>query len=208
VPARFPSCGPANIYYAVGGITGLWTFLGTCESAPFIRPVPEYVPAMADVGGPVKPTDWVYAGEDGLVVARLNRWDDLGAYDTLRNRPRHAGTGLGGQNIAGDIGSLMMRDGLGLGLVIQFPNFLAPQNVAQGMPPGYRFFNVESFGPDEIKPGTDTETLDLVFRCMRVYQPVGGGTTVMPLPGAVLASIGLGGWAYYDNAIPALPVPS
>ena len=206
MPARFPTCGPANIYYAVGGITGLWTFLGTAETAPIIRPMPDYVPVFADVGGPLKPVDWMYAGEDGMVVVRLNRWDDLGAYNTLRARPTHAGTGIGGQNPLADTGSMMVADGQGLGLIVQFPNFGDAWNVAQGMPPGYRFFCVESIGPDEIKPGTDTETLDLVFRCMRVYVQEDGATLGgTPMPPAVNAFVGTGGFAWYDNAIPTLP---
>lgn len=207
MPARFPTCGPAHIYYAVGGITGLWTYLGTSETAPIIRPMPEYGPVFTDQGGPLKQTDWMYGGEDGMVVVRLNRWDDLGAYDTLRARPTHAGTGIGGQNNLSDIGSFMLADKQALGLIVQFPDFSTTWNVAQGMPPGYRFFAAEPFGPDEIKPGTDTETLDLVFRCMRV--PVySNGVTAMPLPAAVSSFVFRGGFAWYDNVIPALPPTS
>lgn len=208
MPARFPTTGPANVYIAAGGIGGTFIYLGTCETAPIIRAMPAYKPVFNDLGGPAEPSDWKFSGETGMVVGRFNRWDTA-AYAVIASRPAHI-AGVAGINPEATIGVHTVQDGGSMGMFVQFPDFAAPNNVAMGMPVGYRFFAVEAFGPDEIKPGTDTETLDLVFRCMRVYVPPAGQIpTSVPLPSATVTAIGAGGgWAWYDNVAPTLPAPT
>ena len=76
--------------------------MGTCEVAPQIIFNPEYADFINALAGVKKPMDKVSAGQDALVVADVNRWDEV-VIETARvpggNSILTLGNGLGTEQL-------------------------------------------------------------------------------------------------------------
>jgi hypothetical protein len=147
-------------------------YLGTCEKAPRIVERPAWKPAYNDVGGQEIPLDISYQGVEAFTFARLTRWNESVLF-ALQARP--TSRGLRGINLAGDIGSLILTEGLAMELRIFFPYVAKPAYALGGMPAGYRFPATILEGPDELDElGTAPRIVSLIFHHYRTFNPLTG----------------------------------
>jgi hypothetical protein len=169
--AQLYSTGPAHLFIQYPGLNQLM-YLGTCKKAPKIIGRPGWQPVHNDIGGPVIPFDVSFQGEEAFTFTELTRWNET-VYARLAARP-HRGQARG-NNLPGDVGSLMQTEGLNLGLYVYFPYVAKPAYLAGGMPAGYRFPFTTVEGPDEFSElGTTPRELTLVFHHLRQYFPKTG----------------------------------
>lgn len=177
--AQLYTSGPCHIFLN-GLLVNTPQYLGTSEFSPHVELVPMYEDVFNAIGGRV-PFDKAYQGEVGIINFRLNRFNYL-MYQALAARPRSplaVGTGPAlGVNAAGDVGSLVLTEGLALGLVLQF-QFGAqgqspkPAMVTGAMPAGYYFPAAVPIGPDKHDPlGTLPEVIDITFFALRAFNPI------------------------------------
>lgn len=188
--AQLYTTGPAHIY--VGPLTSP-IYLGTCEESPDLELVAVEKDVFNTLGGVGIPFDKAYQGEIGLITAQLNRFN-APVYQTIANRPRtFQATTLPGTNTAGDVGSLMLQEGLAYACWLLFTfgaNGPAPKPamIAGGMVPGYRFFATYLLGPNRLRNlGTVPKKLILTLGALRVFNPA------------------LQTFSLYDNNVAGLP---
>lgn len=184
--AQLWSTGPALIYVALtgtgdapgGGLGGPPVnpaFLGTAEFAPAIHVRREWESVFNDFGGGRVPFDTMYESKEGFTFADLTRWDE-NVYQQLAAAPRTAEGGFDptnpqdGADFVGDIGSLMITEGLAYSVFIKFP--FASKSAYAGMKPGYRFPASYLMGPDEANSlGTKPFKRHIVFHHLRTFEP-------------------------------------
>jgi hypothetical protein len=122
--------------------------------------------------------DRSYQGQYGIVRADLTRWNEP-VLAACQSRPNFTGTR--GLNAFGNIGELMLTEGLAYPLWVFFP--YSPANAGgkvayTGMPAGYRYLNAWLMGPDTMPVGTLARKVSCVFIAMTGFNPVTGA---MPL---------------------------
>ena len=172
--AQLYTTGPAHFY--TGPITAP-AYLGTCEESPEIDLIAIERDVQNSLGGVGVPFDKAYQGEMGMITCVLNRYNEA-VYQTLATRPRTFQGGTPGTNTAGDIGSLMLQEGLAFSTWILFTfgaNGYAPKpamNGPNGIVPGYRFFATMLLGPNRQRNmGTTPKKLVLTIGALRVFNP-------------------------------------
>jgi len=193
--AKLYVTGPAHLFvgptiYSQGqlGLTGPLQYLGTAEYAPNIQIRAGYLPVHNDLGGSVVPFDSSFQGEEGFTFVDINRYNEI-VLARIQARPRNHFANQQpprGLNYPGDIGSLMIQEGLAYSVVVVFPYAAKP--AMAGMPFGYRFPFSWLLGPDDLKElGTKPRKVGLVFYHGRGFNPLNGQFLV------------------YDNTLPQLP---
>lgn len=172
--------GPVHIYVGTGGAPprnpaspGTPVYLGSAEVAPRIRLNPQWVPVNNDAAGARLPYDVIWSGEDGTISGALTVWN-WAVYAACRRRPNNAGTI--GFNAVGDVGTLMVTEGMAYPLWLHFPYFTKFSGA--GMPAGRRFLACWLLGPDEEEPGTGVNRVHFTFQAHRWYDPSTGTFTL------------------------------
>lgn len=161
------------------------TFLGTGETGPTVRKRRHYAPVMNDLAGPVVPFDKIRGGQDAIVSVSLTRWNP----PVYRSIASVSASGLPGFETSADRGTLMMTEGQSFVLYLRYPFFDShPAMAAQGMIPGYRFFNAMLDGEDDEETGTRANKEHLTFYC--------GGLWDTPT----------NSWSLYDHNVAGVPV--
>jgi hypothetical protein len=172
--AQLFSTGPAHVY--ISDISGLASpsnalYLGTAEEAPVIEIIPKYEGVLNDIGGHT-PFDVSYQGEMAQTGILLTRWNEL-TYDFLSSRPVPGA--IHGLNGPLDVGSLILTEGLQLGLWVVFSFSLKTAMAAGGMPFGYFFPATIPVGPDKFeKLGTKPRKINLLFWHLRLWDVATG----------------------------------
>jgi hypothetical protein len=147
-------------------------YLGTCEKAPRIIERPAWQPLFSDQGGTRVPFDIAYQGTEAFTFARMTRWNE-NVLSAIQSRPDPRG--FRGINLGGDIGTLMLSEGLAYEVRIYFPYATKAIYTAAGMPPGYRFPASFLEGPDELDDlGTSPRIINLTFHHLRTFNPTTG----------------------------------
>lgn len=173
--------GPAHLYVGLGASFAP-LYLGTAERTPRIEIRPAWDAVFNDIAGGKIPLDWLYEGEEAFVTADVTRWNEP-VYTLLSARPRTSTAGaVQGQNVPGDIGTLLISENFAFPLWIQFPYVGKAAMAAGNLPPGYRFIAAWLEGPDDLDNlGTMARKTRLVFHCGRAYalstNAAGGGMT-------------------------------
>jgi hypothetical protein len=157
--------------------------------------IPVYKEVRNDIGGEVA-FDMSYQGEHAIISVDLNRWNEP-VYSMVAARPGLGYSAAGrGTNVLGDVGTLVLTEGLGLTvwLLFQFGTSGGAPKIAMnsgGMPPGYRFLATVPFGPDRLSPlGTRPRKVNLTFAAIRAWNPASQTFTL------------------YDHVVGGLPVPN
>lgn len=167
--------GAVHVWVGVGGSHAA-VYLGTGERAPRVSRRRRFAEVPNDLGGQ-EPFDWSYQGSSALVTVKLTRWNEstlLALEDVVG--PTN-GTDLAGSDAPGDIGALMVTEGLAVPLWIAYsyaPGGLAPQPAMAGLRTGWHMYAAWLEGPDDHEGGTDPASVMLIFRCARVYDPSTG----------------------------------
>lgn len=186
--------GPVDIFVGLGSGGGP-LFLGHDERmlAPMIRPY--YSPHYSSLGGEHIPMDMTYDGQDAMVSVNLTRFNEA-VYLALASRApgsRASPVVAPGVDLPGDLGSLVILEGVAFQLWLRFPYSAKP--AMAGMPAGYRFPKAYVAGPDTLgNLGTGTRRTSVQFHCLRE-------TTIVP--GAALGGVF---HRCYDFNMSALPV--
>lgn len=173
--------GPAHIYVGFKTspdptVPGTMFFLGHAERSPKISVRPQYSPVFVSLGGTV-PFDWTYQGEEALIVANLTRWNE-NIYQAIAAKGRGpaalAAGGASGRGIdlAGEIGSLMVHERIGVTLTLVFP--YATKAAMAGQPLGYRFIFAQLENDELDRLGTEARSIPLVFRAARSFNSATG----------------------------------
>jgi hypothetical protein len=194
--AQLYASGPVDCWTGVGA-GGAPLFLGHGERAPRIQVHRQYKPVHTDLGGEV-PHDKGFGGEWGVVSIVLDRYNE----STLRIIEDVAtvgtpGAAVRGLNNPGEIGSLMLTEGLTYPLWLRFP-FSAKPAYSGGsggpMPAGYRFLAAHLGSPDDLFDlgPPNARKVGLVFECMRAFDVT------------VVNSYGVGQFLLYDHALNAI----
>ena len=132
--------------------------LGTAERYPRFSVRSGFVPYFNDVGGPVIPTDMLWAGKEVFIFADLNRWDEE-VLEYIRSITANSDALSWG---ADDVGSLMLHENLSIPVTLSFP--YASKAAYAGMPNGYKFYNCWYEGPEEFSVlGTNPQKVHVVF---------------------------------------------
>lgn len=205
--AQLFSTGPVAIYvgltagtpyipgHSAGGITvGTPVFLGHSEKTPNISVRPQVSDAWSDIGGQRVAFDKFYDSQDALVSVDLTRFN-YPVYQAIADRAAAGGPRLAtfspGVNLPGEIGSLMMTEGLTVTLWLRWPYSAKPAYAA--MPGGLRFPATFLQGPDDITSGTVPHKIRCVWYCMRQFN-IGSAN-----------SYGAGSFTLYDYNMNGLP---
>jgi hypothetical protein len=169
--------GPVPIYCGVGA-GGSPLFLGHAERFPRVSIRPRFSSVYCDLSGQTVEYDSVYDGENSHVIADITRWNES-TYAIIADRAktRTAATVNRGTTGFGEIGTLMMTEGVAYPLYLVFP--YAAKAAYATMPAGYQFFCAYLAGPDDFDLGSTARKLRLVFNCIRQVQAATGGTTVL-----------------------------
>ena len=169
--AQAYTSGPCPLYAGVG-LNGAPVFLGHAERFPRIQIRPRWSDVYCDLSGQSVPYDQVYDGEDAVVTADLTRWNES-VYAVMADRAKTNSNFLAitsrGANGFGEIGSLMVTEGLAYNLYVVFP-FAAKAAYSATMPLGYRFQAAFLQGPDDFELGGTARKLRLSWRCLRSVQ--------------------------------------
>ncbi len=195
--------GPCPLYIQLNA-NATPLFLCHAERFPRIAIRPRYSSVMCDLSGQSVRYDAIYDGEEASVIADVTRWNE-GVYALIADRAK-TNTGVTanrGTNGFGEIGTLMMTEGVAYLLHIVFPYAAKPAYAT--MPAGYRFFAAFLEGPDDLDTGSTARKTRLVWSCIRAVQPATGGTTVGSAANAFGGFLQFG---LYDNNVSAcLNVP-
>lgn len=164
--------GPALFYVQFPG-ESTPKFLGTAEREPSIDIRPAFSPVLNDLGGQRVPFDMIYDGEEAFVSGLINRFNES-VYAQLAARPAHL-AGRRGNNISGEIGTLMVQEGKAVTLWVQFPYVAKAAMLGGLMPAGYRFRAAYLEGPDALRPlGTTARKIGMMFHAIRIFSAVDG----------------------------------
>lgn len=137
-----------------------------------------FVPLMNDISGVQFPFDYSAQGTEAFVTLKLTRWNEnilQGIQDTL------GGTGLGGIDPTGTIGTLMGFENYAFNLWLMYsygPGMIAPHGAMLSEPPGYHFWLAFLDQEASYEGGTDPASVTLTFHCMRKYNPADGSLTL------------------------------
>lgn len=193
--AQLYSTGPVSVYCGIGS-GGTPLFLGHGQRAPKISITAEFRDVECDLGGAVS-FDTMYGGERGRVSVLLSRYNET-VLTIIQDKAIAAAGAVRGTDDPGEIGSLMVSEGLTYGLWLNFPyNTKAfNSNAANGaIPAGYHFFAAYLRGPDDIEVGSTTpKMVQCNFDCLRTFNP------------AISNAFGQGRLALYDHVMGVLPV--
>src|SRR5262245_17371992 len=110
----------------------------------------------------------MYQGCEALTSGTFTRWNEV-IHAAMATRPNSA-FGVRGLNVAGDIGSFMIAEGMAYPLWVQFPYAAKALFTANGMPPGYKFPFSWLEGPDDHEElGTNPYKIGLLWHSMRGF---------------------------------------
>jgi hypothetical protein len=184
-----PYCtGPALIYVRPPALSGP-AFFGTTERTPRIQIRPAWSPVYNDLGGSKVPFDMMYEGEESLESGTFTRWNEL-IHATLANRPSTLGSR--GRNVAGDIGTYMIAEGMAYTLWMVFPYASKALFAANNMPPGYRFPFSWLEGPDDLdENGTNPRKIGLLWHSLRGFDPSTGSFLLYDHDMSAVAGLGI-----------------
>jgi len=154
-------------------------YLGSARVTPRIEIMRGWAPWRDDELGLSLPADELYEGEEALVVADINRWNEP-VYAYIASMVAAQNGYYRGVDVAGDVGTSMVMEGYSYPLWIQFP-YAAKPAMAFGaggpMPAGYLFYNAALLGPDRLEPiNYEPSERRLVWRCRRYLEVVSGDT--------------------------------
>lgn len=187
--------GPANIWAGVGA-NGAPLFVGNVERTVAIEFRPTYTPVMCDLGGQRVPVDQIYDGEDAVISGDLTRFNES-VYQLMTTYPgsKQGGAATRGINVPGDIGSLMLTEGLTFQLWIDctYKNKAFQAGAAgTGIPRCYHFLNTYCANDSLPTLGTTAKKVNLRWHCLRSFTLDGAN------------NFGLGRWSLYDNSDTAI----
>lgn len=149
-------------------------YVGTAERSPRIQTRKGWIPLFNDLGGPSIPFDMCYEGEESFISADLTRWTEA-VYSAMTAIPTNTVRGFNG---VGDIGTLMMTEGVAGTLFVLFPYTTLKPLTYGTQPAGYRFVRAWLEGPDDLDPlGTQPRKIRLVWRALRGFQLTSDGPT-------------------------------
>lgn len=184
--AQLYSTGPVGIWVGTGA-SGAAVFLGHGEQAPRINTRTLWKPQNCDLTGDV-PIDKAMTGEMATVSVTLIRYNEP-VLAIIQDRAGLIGRGV---MFPGDIGTLMMTEGLNYQLWLQFPYSVKAAYTAT-MPAGYRFPGSFMESPDDLQVGTTTaKKISITFTCLPV------------LDMTVSNAFGTGSLTLYDHDMTAL----
>jgi hypothetical protein len=159
--------GPVDIWCGVGS-GGAPLFLGHGQRGPRIQVRRAYQDMWCDLGGGI-PFDKAYAGAMGIVSVELSRWNE----NVLRIIQDAAVTNstftvAPGLNDPGEVGSLMVQEGIAYNLFLRFPHSAKPSYATQ--PLGFRFVAAFLEGPDDFEDlGPKPRKVGLIWTCLRTF---------------------------------------
>src|SRR4051812_7347205 len=116
------SRGPVDIFVGTG-LSHTPTFLGHATKGPRIRIRRFYRDMFNDLGGDLVPFDRARGSQMAVVSVVLTRWNEAvlqAAQDTA------GGASVPGTEDPGDVGALMLTEGLAQPLWLRFPKFAHP----------------------------------------------------------------------------------
>lgn len=157
--------GPCQIFAGVGN-AGAYVFVGYSEDGVKIRLNASYEDIVSDFGGPVKPVDAQFMGEDGYFMMTLNKYNEAVLQTILKRR---VGSGVtAGAIEANGLGSLMVAQGY------YFPCCLvAPYSVqsfqSATMVPGYTFSVCWLHDDFEVDISVRLKRPRLIFRAIPLW---------------------------------------
>ncbi len=140
-------------------------FLGYSERGPNISIRPHYSNVFVDLSGMSVPFDKIYDGEEAIVSCDLTYFNQ----NVLLAIEDYAGTTSPGFNEPGEIGTLMLTEGIAYPLYLRFPYAAKPafQNGLNGaMPAGYRFYRAMLETDDFPDLGTKARKIHLSWHCL------------------------------------------
>ena len=144
----------------------------------------------------------MYSGQDALVSCDLIRFN-WGVYETIAARSNGPGAGFvfPGSTFPGEIGTLMVTEGIATGLWLRWPYSAKPSMggtasvlpTSNAMPGGYHFYAAFLQGPDDITSGTVPNKVRCNWYCARSFSPTAGN------------AFGQGSFILYDGNMTGLP---
>ncbi len=169
----------AVFVYAGIGSQGSPVFVGTGERAPMQRLMRGWEPVFNDIGGTADPFEELYEGQWCFILIRLTRWNEL-VVNSMQSTPFTPGAaGAPGTDALGDMGLAMQLERALFPLWVLYDyglggRFPKAAMTLGGMPPGRRYLGVKLEGPDAETTGTQANTIDLVWKAKRIYDPSTG----------------------------------
>lgn len=150
-------------------------YLGTAKFGVDITNQPEYVPWMDDEYSTSMPAGELYDGESALVHADINLWaEPIYRWISTRVKMLPAGIGNPGVDLAGNVGTEIIREVQSFPLWIQFPYGNKTAFALRGMPQGRRYW-VARVARDNFKdPGHADALIQLSFVCKRYHDLLTG----------------------------------
>lgn len=160
---------PAALAYPTSGDI---RFLGTSQQPPRIGFNVNYDPVMNDNTGTIVPMDYQYQGQSVQLAYTLNYWNEAVLIE-LDRVGQFAGTVRGKDNF-GDIGSLMIFEGMTFHVWVQFPYATSKAfGSAYNMPLGYHFSAARLLNY-QLDIGTQFEKRLFPIEAWPVYNPTDG----------------------------------
>jgi hypothetical protein len=152
-------------------------FLGHSEKTPSIQIRRTYTNSYADDTGPDTPFDKIFSGQSALVTFDLTRFN-YGVYTAIADVANTAAGVLAanpGVNLANEIGTSMMLEGLAYPLILVWPYAakasMGGTGFGNALPPGYRFLSSFLIGPDEFSCGTIPLKIRCTWYCVSAWNP-------------------------------------
>lgn len=164
--------GPCAIYVGLPGSPGTPVFLGHGEEGPRTREIRDFIPVRCDLAGMQAAFDLMYSSKSVEVVVDVIRYN-LSVFQAVRAFPNSVANP--GIDEWGSRGTLMVQEGIGTNLWLQFP-YSAKASMA-GLPPGLPFVGAVLVGPDESEMGLKPYKIRTMWRCIPRYDPATGRFT-------------------------------
>ena len=153
--------GPSHLFVGTGS-SHAPVYLGTSAQGVSIEFRDQFEGVPNDLGGKVE-FDATFAGEDAMVSADMTRYNES-VYAVISARPS---LGTRGVSVPGDIGTLMVQEGVAYPLWILGPYAIKPSFVA--MPLAYHFLAAFLL-PDSLPNlGTTAKKVHLQWHCLRTF---------------------------------------
>lgn len=165
--------GPAGLYLLFPGQSSI-LFLGHSQRGCRIEDVYEWEPVLNDVSGTRYPFDMAFEGVESFVSCELTRWN-MPVLRLLEQVPAvsaalGAPVAVPGTSQFGDLGTLMITEGMAPMLYIQFPySVIKPAYATQ--PVGRRYLAAFLERDVSDKLGTQARVQPLTWNCKRVFRP-------------------------------------
>lgn len=159
------TAGGSGVTIGAGSTGSQARYLGTCRTKPKIFLRKGNKPVYNDIGGDVIPFDKLALGEDAIIVADLNRYN-MPVIEALADSPQRRD--IPGFDGDGDVGTLWLTEGQGIGLYVWFP---FARKAAYPMRNGYFFPGCtwETENPEELDIGTQDFARQITFHALRIY---------------------------------------